>query len=558
VPQAAPVLSWRRLGGRTSAAALLLATVGAAAEMVATVVTGRVAEGPTSGLVTVLAVLLVGSAVLDTAGRTLFSGVVGRAEGRLRADLLSAAFSQPLPTLEAQGVGELLDRVDDDTRQVATLLRRSGWTAGRASLRSVLAWVVAGVTWEPAWFAFPLVALAAAAVARSPAREVSRRKLAEEVAWSDHSAQLEEAVAGRDDVRSSLGQPHVVRRYAEGSAEVLRRVRATCASSTSLVLRTGLVLPTVLAALAVGGVALVSGGAVGVAELVTLWLFVTAFVGQLGQVSHQLPELQAGLGALSRIRSLLTAPQEPRGGAPVPPGPAAVEVRDLEFGYDGSFALRSLTLTVPAGTTCALVGRSGAGKSTLVKLLSRAVEPPPGSVLVGGQDVTATDVEDPAAGGRRRHPAHGAARGDPRGEHHAVRRRPGRCGRAGGGGARPDVVGRCPAAGPAHAAGDRRHDAVGGGGAARRVRPAARPRRRRGRARRGDRPHGPADRAPRDPGGRAAARRPYRHRGRAPPVDHPLVRRGRGARRRAPGAARPARAAGRRGRAVPGAAARGR
>ncbi len=394
MPQAAPTLSWRRLAGRRSALVLLLAGVGAAAEMVATVVTGRVAEGPTSGLVTVLAVLLVGSAVLDTAGRTLFSGVVGRAEGRLRADLLAAAFAQPLPVLESQGVGELLDRVDDDTRQVATLLRRAGWTAGRASLRSVLAWVVAGVTWWPAWFAFPLVALAAAAVARAPAREVSRRKLAEEVAWSDHSAQLEEAVAGRDDVRSSLGQPHVVRRYAEGSAEVLRRVARTCASSTSLVLRTGLVLHTALAALAVAGVALVSGGTLGVGELVTLWLLVTAFVGQLGQVSHQLPELQAGLGALSRIRSLLTAPQEPRGGAPVPPGPAAVELRDLDFGYGGGFALRSLSLTVPAGTTCALVGRSGAGKSTVVKLLSRAVEPPPGSVLVAGQDVTATDVED--------------------------------------------------------------------------------------------------------------------------------------------------------------------
>jgi hypothetical protein len=49
VPQAAPVLSWRRLGGRRGAAALSHATVGAAAEMVATVVTGRVAEGPTSG-----------------------------------------------------------------------------------------------------------------------------------------------------------------------------------------------------------------------------------------------------------------------------------------------------------------------------------------------------------------------------------------------------------------------------------------------------------------------------------------------------------------------------
>ncbi len=216
-------------------------------------------------------------------------------------------------------------------------------------------------------------------------------------------------------------------------------------------------LHTALAGLALAGVVLVGRGVLGVGELVTLWLLVTAFVGQLGQVSHQLPELQAGLGALSRIRSLLTAPQEPRGGAPVPPGPAALELRDLDFGYGGGFALRSLSLTVPAGTTCALVGRSGAGKSTLVKLLSRAVEPPPGSVLVGGQDVTATDVEQLRRAVGVVHPAHRAARGDPDGEHHAVRRGAAGRRRAGGRRARTDVVGRRAAAGPAHAAGHRRH-----------------------------------------------------------------------------------------------------
>ncbi|WP_343943451.1 ABC transporter ATP-binding protein, partial [Pseudonocardia zijingensis] len=387
-------LTWRRLAGSTTTAVAALACVAAVAETAGAVVAGRLAEHPTTGLVVLLGSLLVAATALDTAGRTAFSGVIGRAEGRLRADLLDAALRQPLPALQEQAVGEVLDRVDDDARQLGVLVRRSGWHLSHAALRSVLAWVVAGLTWWPAWFAFPLVALLAAALVRPLTAVVAERKLAEEAAWSDHSAQLEEAVAGRDDVRSSLGQPHVVRQYAIRSREVLRRVAATCAASTRVGLRSGLVLHGMLAALAVAGVAAVSGGVLGVAELVTLWLLVTAFAGQLNNIAMQMPEVQAGLGALHRVRALLAAPQEPVDGRPVPAGPAAVEVRGLTFGYPGGFALRSIDLTVAAGTTCALVGRTGAGKSTLAALLSRAVDPPPGTVFVAGQDVTTTDLQD--------------------------------------------------------------------------------------------------------------------------------------------------------------------
>ena len=43
--------------------------------------------------------------------------------------------------------------------------------------------------------------------------------------------------------------------------------------------------------------------------------------------------------------------------------------------FPGVKALSGIDLTVPAGHTCALVGRTGSGKSTLASLLSRAVEP---------------------------------------------------------------------------------------------------------------------------------------------------------------------------------------
>lgn len=390
--RAAP-LTWRRLAEPASTVAVAVAVVAALAEVTGALVAGQVAGAPSATLVGLLAALLVGAAVLDTGASITISGVIGRAEGRLRADLLDAALRQPLAELENQAVGEVLDRVDDDVNQLGLLGRRSGWMLARAVVRTVFAWLLAGFTWWPAWIAFPLTAVLVFALVRQHTGEMIRRRVTEEAAWSDHAAQFEEAVAARDDVRSALGQSHVVRRYVAHAQQVLAATGATARTATAIMKRTGLVMHALLAALAVVGVALVSGGSLGLPALVTLWLLVTAFVGQLNQITNRLPELQAGLGALQRVGMLLRAPQEPDGGGPAPTDAASVEFRGLTVGYPEGFALREIDLTVAAGGSCALVGRTGSGKSTLAKVLSRALEPPPGTVFLGGHDITELDLD---------------------------------------------------------------------------------------------------------------------------------------------------------------------
>ena len=53
---------------------------------------------------------------------------------------------------------------------------------------------------------------------------------------------------------------------------------------------------------------------------------------------------------------------------------------DVSFAYPGSgrAVLSGLDLTVPAGTSLAIVGQNGAGKTTLAKLLCRLYDPSTG------------------------------------------------------------------------------------------------------------------------------------------------------------------------------------
>ncbi|MBW0255009.1 ABC transporter ATP-binding protein [Cellulomonas sp. PS-H5] len=387
-------LDWRRLRGPVAGLALVALTIASVGAALGTVVAGDLAEEPTAAGLWLLAACLVGAALVDTVGQVAWAGVVDRAEGRLRGDLLSAALHQPLGTLSEQAVGEVLDRVDDDTHAVGTLVRRQVWGLGRTVVGCVPLWIVGGLTWWPAWVLFPLLGGATVLVVRPSLGEIARRKVVEERAWTDNAAAFEEAVAARDDLRTSRGQAFAVRRLAEASALVHRMLDRVLAVETRMTAKAGTLLHALLAGVVVAGVVLAGAGDLSVAQLVTLFLVTASFVGQFDQLARHLPDVQEGIGAIVRIRELLDTEPEPAGGRAVPEGPLDLELRDLHFSYaEGTFALRGVDLRVPAGQTVALVGRTGSGKSTLASLLSRAVEPEPGSVLLGGVDVRDLDLQ---------------------------------------------------------------------------------------------------------------------------------------------------------------------
>ena len=326
-------------------------------------------------------------------------GVVDRAEGRLRADLLDAALHQPLAALTEQAVGEVLDRVDDDTHEVGALLRaeRLAGDPHRCSPPGRCGSSPAS-TWWPAFFLFPLA---------------GRRRAAP---WSGRCCpQVSARKVERGD---GLDRPR--RRHGGGR----RRAATTCAPASAR--------PTCVrrcTELAGRGAPPVRDGAAargpdrpphrhaaarrarraprwsgsrwssttGSAPppLVTLFLVTTMFVGQVDQLARHLPDLQAGLGAVLRLRELLGAEREPGGGADAARRAAgrAVPRPALRLRRGPLRARSTSTCSVPAGTTCALVGRTGSGKSTLASLLSRAVEPERGTVLLGGVDVLDLDLQ---------------------------------------------------------------------------------------------------------------------------------------------------------------------
>jgi ATP-binding cassette, subfamily B, bacterial len=71
-----------------------------------------------------------------------------------------------------------------------------------------------------------------------------------------------------------------------------------------------------------------------------------------------------------------------------------IRFRDITFAYPGGKPiLEHFDLTIPAGSSLAIVGQNGAGKTTLAKLLCRLYDPQSGAIEIDGVDVRSFSVK---------------------------------------------------------------------------------------------------------------------------------------------------------------------
>lgn len=140
----------------------------------------------------------------------------------------------------------------------------------------------------------------------------------------------------------------------------------------------------------------VRSGSLTVGGLMAFWAYLEMIYSPLTRLGDLNVQLANSRAAVDRIFELLDAEPEAAG----PPGAPALRVSrgelefaGVQFAYrDDAPVLQGVDLTVPAGSSVALVGRSGAGKSTLVKLLLRFYEPTAGVIRIDGQSIGDVDL----------------------------------------------------------------------------------------------------------------------------------------------------------------------
>lgn len=105
------------------------------------------------------------------------------------------------------------------------------------------------------------------------------------------------------------------------------------------------------------------------------------------------------VAAVLRLEGVMNAAGELKSGKRIADLPQReIRFRDVTFQYpnapaDAKPVLQRFNLSIPAGSSLAIVGRNGAGKTTLAKLLCRLYDPQSGLIAVDGVDIRDFDLE---------------------------------------------------------------------------------------------------------------------------------------------------------------------
>ena len=116
-----------------------------------------------------------------------------------------------------------------------------------------------------------------------------------------------------------------------------------------------------------------------------------------GGLSWALDSAAPPVSAVLRLEPAMKAAGAlPIGGANARNLPAReIRFKDVSFGYPGGpLVLDHFDLTIPAGSSLAIVGQNGAGKTTLAKLLCRLYDPRSGAIEIDGRDLRDLDLGD--------------------------------------------------------------------------------------------------------------------------------------------------------------------
>jgi ATP-binding cassette subfamily B protein len=328
--------------------------------------------------------------------RVILIGISRDIEYDLRNDLFSHIVTLSQDFYAKYRTGDIMARATNDLNAVRNMLGPGIMYFTETFFTAVfLVGVMGYVDWRLMLLCLIPAPLVSAAVILFGRRIHDRFEVIQKM-FSDISSRVQENLSG---VR-------VIRAYAQENAEIRKFELLNqdyVAENIRLARLSAFFMPLLQALIGFGFlIVLLGGGYQLLAHRISLGSFVmfNTYMGvliwpmiALGWVVNL---MQRGTASWSRIMELMhEKPGIVQRNSSSPPYSVlgALRFEGVEMKYPSGYALRNITLDVPAGVTVAIVGHTGSGKSTLVSLIPRLLDPTRGEVFLDGVDLRDLDPE---------------------------------------------------------------------------------------------------------------------------------------------------------------------
>ncbi|HEY0041079.1 MAG TPA: ABC transporter ATP-binding protein, partial [Flavisolibacter sp.] len=293
---------------------------------------------------------------------------------RLRLELYEKVLHLPIGFFTEKRKGDIISRITNDVGEVEGSVVGSleGWVTNPLTILATLGMLLA-ISVKLTLFVLlciPVVGFVIGRITRT------LKKGSAEIANlnSDSLSVLDETLTGLRVIKAFNSEPLLKNRYSRINQDLITTknkvgFRRDLASPASELM--GVII--FIAILYYGGQMVLSEqfGLTGSLFIAYLGLFYQ-LINPTKALSGSFSNMAKGTAAIERIEEILNtknAIDDNPNGKKLDAFADSIELRNVNFDYDGIPILKNINLKVPKGKTVALVGSSGAGKSTLADLV---------------------------------------------------------------------------------------------------------------------------------------------------------------------------------------------
>ena len=340
----------------------------------------------------IFAAAIGGIFIAEYARTTLTNRLAFSVVRKIRLDAVTKLNRVPVRYVDGSSRGDLISRVVTDVSDLS-----DGLLMGFAQLFTGVVTIVATLVimflyrWEIALIVVVMTPLSLF-VAYFVAKNTYKHFKAQSETRGEMTSLVEEMVGGQKTVKAFSMEEKLETRF-DGINQKLKKAGTKAvffSAVTNLATRFANNLVYLVVAVVGAYISIDTAGAFSVGMLLTFLLYANKYTKPFNEISGVVTELQSAFAAANRVLEVVEQPAE----EPDEPGAlsftpkGAVEIDGISFSYRPDTELiKDFTLSVPAGSRVAIVGKTGCGKTTFINLLMRFYDVTGGEIRVDGVPV---------------------------------------------------------------------------------------------------------------------------------------------------------------------------